>query len=932
MGGGSSISKEDEVWSPEEKEANDKVLAEQHVSADFIARHAFYGVPVKCAKQSADPLSALLLEVDPALIEDEKKSKMGDDLFKVVPSMVSINSKGDIKIVFASSQLEYKLHNKDIVHISTFIENLEVPKAPLMLESTQTCIKFHWYSEFAGYKPGICFQAEMQYCKVDRRYKVKNNGSKLKWHTLTCKNWYSSEFYLHTLDELTPDSHYTLRLRVKNHLGWSPYSLPSLLCSTLSAEPAAPDPPSCEVLQSDYVELAWTAPPDNGSPIVEYILRGRSAGDDEFVTLYQGSLLNYTVMHLIPEFIYSFDLTARNEIGVSPPSSLKSVTTPARIRTKEHVDVRLESAYHCKAAWRELWDPKTEQIFYFNQLTGTRQLNVPLVLQEKDDEVSTERATKKLSLEERRMANLKLSDPEKYAEVMFRKKRYRINLAVHKHAAAHNKSLQSLPRSTAGPLSLAVLPPIDAEHSNAPRTPPSQHGGSLDSSPARAHAASMPVLPSPSRPGTSSGGKHDTFHLDLHRTTALADTFSKFNSLVGHHAVVDLRKRTKVSYAGEPGIDSGGLTKDFYMLMSKEIAVICGKRYYGWFRNLPCGSLYITELGCVKKNSNVKPANENSETPEQYVSLEKSIVELEKNNSPFHVSMFALFAGRFVGKAFFDRHLIDMPLGPLILQHMISPSMVNNVVLDGENNGESSNNKEGNQSKRVRQQLKQLEDIDPIALKSLLWMLDNDITDVIYETFSVAMEDGSKEVPLYKDGHLLDVTEDNKLKYIKLMCEWKTTYGIAYFLQPFLRGFHEIIPQDLLMKECVQPDELNLILCGKKSIDVEDIRAYCIYQGTTEGFGEDHEDKTEWLWRALREFNQEKRRLYLKFVTGTSRVPLDGYDPPFNVTEGVDMDEDALPRAHTCFNQIVIPPYSSYEACRDKIEFAITNSDGFMLS
>ena len=87
-----------------------------------------------------------------------------------------------------------------------------------------------------------------------------------------------------------------------------------------------------------------------------------------------------------------------------------------------------------------------------------------------------------------------------------------------------------------------------------------------------------------------------------------------------------------------------------------------------------------------------------------------------------------------------------------------------------------------------------------------------------------------------------------------------------------------------------------------------------------------------WLWQVLREINQAERSRLLAFITGTDRVPLDGYDPPFNVTFGADMVKDSLPKAHTCFNQIVLPAYSSYEKMKEKLLFAVENTGGFGLA
>jgi hypothetical protein len=62
-------------------------------------------------------------------------------------------------------------------------------------------------------------------------------------------------------------------------------------------------------------------------------------------------------------------------------------------------------------------------------------------------------------------------------------------------------------------------------------------------------------------------------------------------------------------------------------------------------------------------------------------------------------------------------------------------------------------------------------------------------------------------------------------------------------------------------------------------------------------------------------------------------VPLDGFDPPLNITQGdADMALNSLPRAHTCFNQLVLPRYSKYEMCVKQLRFAMENTVGFELT
>ena len=228
-------------------------------------------------------------------------------------------------------------------------------------------------------------------------------------------------------------------------------------------------------------------------------------------------------------------------------------------------------------------------------------------------------------------------------------------------------------------------------------------------------------------------------------------------------------------------------------------------------------------------------------------------------------------------------------------------------------------------------------------------MLDNCIDNIIFETFSVIAGGMSSRasgkfggiegkeikkgtvVDLCLNGSKIDVTEANKKEYVLLVAQWRTTYSIVDVLEPMIDGFTELVPPGSL--DNISNQELKLMISGRNEVDIEEIRAYTMYQtaSKTSTFGEAH-CTVVWLWDVLREFDTHRRRLFLQFVTGSSQTPLDGYDPPFNVTEGSDMLDDSLPRAHTCFNQIVLPLYSSKEVMAEKLMYAFEETEGFGLT
>ena len=85
----------------------------------------------------------------------------------------------------------------------------------------------------------------------------------------------------------------------------------------------------------------------------------------------------------------------------------------------------------------------------------------------------------------------------------------------------------------------------------------------------------------------------------------------------------------------------------------------------------------------------------------------------------------------------------------------------------------------------------------------------------------------------------------------------------------------------------------------------------------------------EWFWQCIRSWPAEKKARLLQFTTGTSRVPVNGFkdlqgsDGPRRFTIEKSGDPPGLPRSHTCFNRLDLPPYEDYESLEQKLSFAI---------
>ena len=93
-----------------------------------------------------------------------------------------------------------------------------------------------------------------------------------------------------------------------------------------------------------------------------------------------------------------------------------------------------------------------------------------------------------------------------------------------------------------------------------------------------------------------------------------------------------------------------------------------------------------------------------------------------------------------------------------------------------------------------------MESVDAEVFRSLTWMLDNDITDVLENTFS-AEDDRFGEtvtIELKPGGEEIPVTNENKKEYVQLITEWRIQKRVEDQFKAFLFGFNELIPQELI--------------------------------------------------------------------------------------------------------------------------------------
>ncbi|XP_035996174.1 E3 ubiquitin-protein ligase NEDD4-like isoform X14 [Fundulus heteroclitus] len=226
--------------------------------------------------------------------------------------------------------------------------------------------------------------------------------------------------------------------------------------------------------------------------------------------------------------------------------------------------------------------------------------------------------------------------------------------------------------------------------------------------------------------------------------------------------------------------------------------------------------------------------------------------------------------------------------------------------------------------------LKDMESVDSEYYNSLKWILENDPTELDLR-FCIDEDNFGQtyQVDLKPSGSDMVVTNENKKEYIDLVIQWRFVNRVQKQMNAFLEGFTELIPIDLI--KIFDENELELLMCGLGDVDVNDWRQHTVYKN---GYCPNH-PVIQWFWKVVLLMDAEKRIRLLQFVTGTSRVPMNGFAELYgsNGPQLFTIEQwgtpDKLPRAHTCFNRLDLPSYESFEDLREKLLMAVENAQGF---
>ncbi|CAG8698307.1 16088_t:CDS:2, partial [Racocetra fulgida] len=215
--------------------------------------------------------------------------------------------------------------------------------------------------------------------------------------------------------------------------------------------------------------------------------------------------------------------------------------------------------------------------------------------------------------------------------------------------------------------------------------------------------------------------KRNYFNQQLHKRTNTRDHYGTLQLNVRRQYVFEdsyqnLQRRTgdeikygklSVRFYEEEGVDAGGVTREWFQVLARQMF----NENYALFKTSAADRLTY------------QPNRASGANPEHL--------------------LFFKFVGRVIGKAIYDGRLLDAYFTRSFYKHILGKPV----------------------------DYRDVEAIDLEYYNSLVWMLNNDITNVVELTFSVVTNDFGEEkiIDLKPNGRNISVTDENKREYVMLV-------------------------------------------------------------------------------------------------------------------------------------------------------------------
>ncbi|XP_065734176.1 probable E3 ubiquitin-protein ligase HERC3 isoform X2 [Phocoena phocoena] len=347
--------------------------------------------------------------------------------------------------------------------------------------------------------------------------------------------------------------------------------------------------------------------------------------------------------------------------------------------------------------------------------------------------------------------------------------------------------------------------------------------------------------------------------LHVRRSSLVGDALRELSI----HSDIDLKKPLRVIFDGEEAVDAGGVTKEFFLLLLKELL----NPIYGMFTYYQDSNLlWFSDTCFVEHNW-------------------------------FHL------IGITCGLAIYNSTVVDLHFPLALYKKLLN----------------------------VKPGLEDLKELSPTEGRSLQELLDypgEDVEETFCLNFTICRESYGviEQKQLIPGGDRVAVCKENRQEFVDAYVNYVFQISVHEWYTAFSSGFLKVCGGKVL--ELFQPSELRAMMVGNSNYNWEALEETAIYKGD---YSATH-PTVKLFWETFHEFPLEKKKKFLLFLTGSDRIPIYGMASLQIVIQSTASGEEYLPVAHTCYNLLDLPQYSSKEVLCARLTQALDNYEGFSLA
>ena len=367
--------------------------------------------------------------------------------------------------------------------------------------------------------------------------------------------------------------------------------------------------------------------------------------------------------------------------------------------------------------------------------------------------------------------------------------------------------------------------------------------------------------------------------LRVRRDCLVEDSLRSVSEVVGT-GQEEVKKGLRIEFLGEEGLDSGGLRKEWFLLLVREVFD-------------PEHGLFVYD-----EDSHYCYFNPNTfETSDQF-----------------------FLVGAVLGLAIYNSTILDVALPPFAFRKLLAsaPSYTGPATSASRPNSGYT--------------LEDLAEFRPTLAKGLGQLLefDGDVKETFCRDFVAVEERYGQllEVPLCSNGENRAVTNGNRNEFVDFYIKYLLDTSVARQYEPFKRGFFTVCGGNAL--SLFRPEEIELLVRGSdEPLDVETLRAVAIYDGWGRGTNASDEPVVDWFWNAFGKANAKDQRKLLSFITSSDRIPAMGATSLVIKITCLGDHSNRFPIARTCFNMLGLYRYCDRTVLEDKLWRAVIEGEGF---